>query len=68
MTVSREVRGRILLILNDIKSPFFTAEEKGEALKFALDLPTHNAFSKQKILEWCEWLWENVFEVNDERE
>lgn len=63
MKVSNRMRGRVGLVLNDINSPFFTDEEKGEALRCVLDLATHNGISKQKLIEWCDWLWNKIFEV-----
>lgn len=63
MKVSNLIKGRVWLILNNINSQFFTDEEKGEALWHVLNLTTHNGVSKKKILEWCDWLWGKVFEV-----
>ena len=68
MKVSKRVQGRVGLILNDINSPFFTDEEKGEALRHILDLKTHNGVQKEKILEWCDWLWKQVFTVKEDWE
>lgn len=65
MKVSKRVQGRVGLILNDINSPFFTDEEKGEALRHILDLKTHNGVPKEKILEWCDWLWKQIFTVKE---
>lgn len=62
MRVSEGVRGRVLLVLRNINSPFFTDEEKGECLRHVLDLATHNGISKGLILQWCDWLWHKVFE------
>lgn len=62
MRVSERVRGRVLLVLRNINSPFFTDEEKGECLRHVLDLATHNGIPKNLILQWCDWLWHKVFE------
>ena len=62
MKPSKRIQGRVGLIINDINSPFFTDEEKGEALRYMLDMLSHNAVSKDLILTWCDWLWHKVFE------
>lgn len=66
MKVSKELKGRVALVINDIESPFFTDEEKGEAIKHMLDLTTHNGISKDMILSWCRWLWNKLFEEVEE--
>lgn len=58
----KHLRHRAWLILNDINSPFFTDEEKGECIRHMLDLATHNGISKALILQWCDWLWRKIFE------
>lgn len=63
MKVSGGMRGRILLIWQNINSPFFTDEEKGEAIRHVLDLKTHNGIKKDDLLKVCEYLWNKVFEV-----
>ena len=54
---------RSLLVWQNIDSPFFTDEEKGEAIRHVLDLATHNGIKKDDILNACEYLWNKVFEV-----
>ena len=63
MKASEGMNGRILLVLQNIDSPFFTDEEKGEAIRQVLDLATHNGIKKDEILKACEYLWNKVFEV-----
>ena len=43
MKVLEGMNGRVLLVWQNINSPFFTDEEKGEAIRPVLDLATHNA-------------------------
>lgn len=62
MKPSKRIQGRVGLIINDINSPFFTDEEKGECIRHMLDLATHNGISKALLLQWCDWLWRKVFE------
>lgn len=66
MKVSRELKGRIALVVSNIESPFFTDEEKGEAIKHMLDLATLNGIPKDMILSWCRWLWNKLYEEVEE--
>ena len=50
MKVSEGMRGRVMLVWQNIDSPFFTDEEKGEAIRHVLDLATHNGIKKAEIL------------------
>lgn len=63
MKVLEGMNGRVLLVWQNINSPFFTDEEKGEAIRHVLDLATHNGIRKADILKACEYLWNKVFEV-----
>lgn len=63
MKVSKEIQGRVMEILNDINSPDYSPEEKGEAIRHVLDLATHNGITKKQLVEWCDWLWHMVFEL-----
>lgn len=63
MKVSEGMNGRVLLVWQNIDSPFFTDEEKGEAIRHVLDLETHNGIKKDDIFKACEYLWSKVFEV-----
>lgn len=62
MKVLEGMNGRVLLVWQNIDSPFFTDEEKGEAIRHVLDLATHNGIKKADILKACEYLWNKVFE------
>ena len=62
MNVSERMRGRGMLVWQNIDSTFFTDEEKGEAIRHVLDLATHNGIKKADILKACEYLWNKVFE------
>ena len=63
MKVSEGMQGRVMHIWLNIDSPFFTDEEKGEAIRHVLDLETHNGIKKADILKACEYLWNKIFEV-----
>ena len=63
MKVSERMSGRVMLVWQNIDSPFFTDEEKDEAIREVLDLATHNGIKKDDILNACEYLWNKVFEV-----
>lgn len=66
MKASENMRGRVMLVWQNIDSPFFKDEEKGEAIRHVLDLSTHNGIKKADILKACEYLWNKVFEVENE--
>ena len=63
MKVSENMRGRVMLVWQNIDSRFFTDEEKGEAIRHVLDLATQNGIKKADILKACEYLWNKVFAV-----
>lgn len=67
MKVSKEIQGKVGEILNDINSPDYSPEEKGEAIRHVLDLATHNGITKKQLVEWCDWLWNMVFELEKEQ-
>lgn len=66
MNVSKKMRGRVMLVWQNIDSPFFTDEEKGEAIRHVLDLATHNGIKKDDILNACEYLWNKVLRWKNE--
>lgn len=49
-------------IFLDIESDEYTIFQKAQAIRMVLNMPTHNGFTKDKILEVTEWLWNQVFE------
>ena len=57
------MHGRVRHIWLNIESPYFTDEEKGEAIRHVLDLEKHNGIKKVDILKACEYLWNKIFEV-----
>lgn len=63
MKVLKEIQGKVGEILNDINNPDFSPEEKGAAIRHVLDLATHNGITKKQLVEWCDWLWNIVFEL-----
>ena len=53
-------------IFENIDSPDFTDLEKGEAIYEVLKMPTHNSITKDKMLSVINWLFDKVFEWEDE--
>ncbi len=49
--------GKATVIFFNINSDNYTTNEKEIAIRMILDMPTHNGFTKDKILEVLDWLW-----------
>lgn len=61
--IPKHLHHRVWLILNDINSPFFSDEDKAYCIRLMLDLTTHNGITKDLILQWCDWLWNQSFNL-----
>lgn len=60
--------GTACAIFDNIEDEEFTVMEKGEAIDMVLKMPTHNSFKKDTMLKVIAWLWDQVFEWEDEEE
>lgn len=56
------------LIFRDIENPKYTVLEKGAAIREVLQMPTHNTIPKTAMLAVIRWLWEQVFEEENDAE
>ena len=49
--------GEAAAIFRDIENEKYTENEKIEAIYDVMNMPTHNSFSKERILNALRWLW-----------
>lgn len=50
--------GKATRIFHWIRSKKYSEYEKLVAIKKTLDMPTHNSFTKNEILDAFRWMWE----------
>ena len=55
------------VIFLGIDSDKYTVEEKGLAIKFILDMETHNSVTKAMFVKALRWLWNEHFEWKGEQ-
>ena len=51
--------------LDDCKQPI---EVKGLAIRKIIDMETHNSITKHQMLKAMNWMWEQIFELEQEGE
>lgn len=61
-------KGRALAIFENIENASESIEEKGEAIHIVINMETHNSERKASMLEVIRWLWDRVFELEQEGE
>lgn len=49
--------------LDDCKTPM---EEKGLAIRKVIDMETHNSVTKDQMLKAMNWMWNQIFELEQE--
>lgn len=57
--------GKAMAICQEINSDRFTDEQKATAIYLVMNMPTHNSFTKEKMLEVIKWLWHYIFQWNE---
>lgn len=60
--------GKAAAIFINIDSEKYTEEEKLEAIFDVMNMPTHNSFSKGKILDALRWLWHSCVQIEEDEE
>ena len=60
--------GTACAIFDSIEDEEFSVMEKGEAIDMVLKMPTHSSFKKDTMLKVIRWLWNMVFEWEDNTE
>lgn len=53
-------------IVQNINSEKYSEDEKIEALKMFLEMPTHNGTTKEQILKAFQWFWNFCIEESEE--
>lgn len=60
--------GKACAVFNQIESDKYSDDEKLRAIWAVLDMPTHNAITKDKIIAAFRWLFEYAIEIDSEEE
>lgn len=55
-------------IFENIDSEAFSDIEKAGAIHDALEMPTHNSITKEAMIDVIKWLWNQLYEWEDEAE
>lgn len=58
--------GRARAIFDDINRPGLTDIERGEAIKVVMEMETHNSVTKAAMLEVIRYLWNMIFQMEDD--
>ena len=58
--------GKACAIFAQINSDKYTEDEKAIAIYDVLQMPTHNGITKDQILAVAKYLFEKIYEVEDE--
>ena len=58
--------GRARAIFDDINRPGLTDIERGEAIKAVMEMETHNSVTKAAMLEVIRYLWNMIFQMEDD--
>lgn len=59
--------GKAKAIFDNINSNQYTIEEKGMAIDTVINMETHNSVTKTQMLYVLRWLWNIVFEKEDQK-
>ena len=60
--------GRAIAIFKNIKNDVDSTEAKGFTIRMVLDMPTHNRIETQSMLNVLDWMWNQMFEIEQEEE
>ncbi|MCR5791375.1 MAG: hypothetical protein K6G83_15940 [Lachnospiraceae bacterium] len=58
--------GKAAAIFYNINSPEYTDEEKGTAIKIIAGMETHNGVTKAAMLGVIRYLWNMIFQMEDD--
>lgn len=58
--------GTARAIFDDIENEGISIEEKGLAILTVMKMETHNSVKKSDMLKVMNWLWHQVFEMEQE--
>ena len=60
--------GLALAIFSNLDREDLSDEEKGLAIYTVMNMATHNSIKKDDMLKAIKWLWNNLYEITEERE
>lgn len=60
--------GRARAIFNDIENAPESMEKKGLAIRTIINMETHNSVTKAQMLKVIEWMWNQIYEMEQEDE
>ena len=58
--------GKARAIFDDINRPGLTDIERGEAIKVVMEMETHNSVTKAAMLGVIRYLWNMIFQMEDD--
>ena len=53
-------------IFENLEEPNCMIECKGLAIRTILDMATHNSVTKKQLLKAMDWMWNQMFEMEDQ--
>jgi hypothetical protein len=59
--------GKAVSIFMQIESDKYTEDEKALAIYRVLRMPTHNSITKDSILKAAHYLWNKLYEIEEEQ-
>lgn len=60
--------GTARAIFDDIENEGISIEEKGLAILIVMKMETHNSVRKSDMLKVMDWMWHQIFEIEQEGE
>lgn len=57
---------KAVAIFTNINSNDFTDDEKAIAIHQVVNMPTHNSITKNVMLEVIKFLWDKLYEIQEE--
>ena len=60
--------GRARAIFDNIWNATESVEEKALAIRMVLDMETHNSVTKASMLNVMDWLWNQIFELQEDEQ
>ena len=58
--------GKARAIFDDINRPGLTDIERGKAIKVVMEMETHNSVTKAAMLGVIRYLWNMIFQMEDD--
>lgn len=61
-------KGTAVAIFKNLFDSRYSVAEKGAAIRTVIDMETHNSITKCQMLKAMNWMWEQIFELEQEDE